>query len=147
MRQSLSEKAVGRRTALLAVGLSVVLAVVAVVDQAGGRTLAEHATTAYAQHGKHASEGALYGLLYGVAVLDALLWLLVAGLARSRRLIAASLAVLTVLLTATLGVLLLVSSEYGVHPFTPLWGVLALLPAAAGAVAVVQLARSAASRS
>ena len=64
-----------------------------------------------------------------------------AGLARSRRLIAAGLGVLAVLLTATLGVLLLVSSEYGVHPFTPLWGVLALLPAVAGAVAVAQLFR------
>jgi len=125
----------------LAVGLSVVLAVVALVDQAGGRTLADHATTAYAQHGKRASEGALYGLLYGVAVLDALLWLLVAGVARSHHLIAASLGILAVLLTATLGALLLVSSEYGVHPFTPLWGVLALLPAVAGAVAVAQLFR------
>jgi hypothetical protein len=101
----------------------------------------EHATTAYAQHGKHASEGALYGLLYGVAVLDALLWLLVAGLARSHRLVAAGLGVLAVLLTASLGVLLLVSQEYGVHPFTPLWGVLGLLPAAAGAVAVGLLFR------
>jgi hypothetical protein len=59
----------------------------------------------------------------------------------SKAAIAAGLAVVTVLLTATLGVLLLVSSEYGVHPFTPLWGVLALLPVAAGAVAVAQLFR------
>jgi hypothetical protein len=137
MRQSLSEK----RTALIAVGLSVLLAVIAIVDQAGSRSLFDHATSAYASHGKEASEGALYGLLYGVAVLDVLLWLAVAGLARSHRLVAAVLGVVVTLLTASLGLTLMLASEYGVHPYTPLWGVLALLPAAAGAVATVLLFR------
>jgi hypothetical protein len=67
--------------------------------------------------------------------------LLVAGLARSHRLIAAGVGVLVVLLTASLAVTLLVASEYGVHPYPPLWGVLAFLPAAAGAVATVLLLR------
>ncbi|MFI5697205.1 hypothetical protein ACIA58_35440 [Kribbella sp. NPDC051586] len=137
MRQSLSEK----RTALIAVGLSVLLAVIAIVDQAGSRSLLDHATSAYAPYGKHASAGALYGLLYGVAVLDVLLWLAVAGLARSHRLVAAVLGVVVVLLTASLGLTLLLVSEYGVHPYTTLWGVLALLPAAAGAVATALLFR------
>ncbi|MFF0343741.1 hypothetical protein [Kribbella sp. NPDC004875] len=137
MRQSLSEKG----TALLAVGLSVLLAAIAIIDQTGSRSLGEHATSAYAAYGKHASEGALYGLLYGVAVLDALLWLAVAGLARSHRLIAGVLGVLVVLLTASLGVTLLVVSEYGVRPYPPLWGLLALLPAGAGAIATVLLFR------
>ncbi|TCC10108.1 hypothetical protein [Kribbella soli] len=137
MRQSLSEK----RTALLAVGLSVLLAAIAIVDQAGSRSLFDHASSGYASYGKHVSEGALYGLLYGAAVLDALLWLLVAGLARSHRLAAAGVGVLVVLLTASLGVTLLVASEYGVHPYPPLWGVLALLPAVAGAVATALLLR------
>jgi hypothetical protein len=137
MRQSLSEK----RTALLAVVLSVLLAVVAVIDQAGRGSLLDHAATAYAQHGKQVSAGSLYGLVYGVAVIDALLWLLVAGLARSRQLIAAIVGVFVVLLTAALGITLLVSSEYGVHPFPAIWGVLALLPAVAGTVAVALLLR------
>ena len=137
MRQSLSEK----RTALIAVGLSVLLAVIAIVDQAGSRSLLDHATSAYASHGKQASAGALYGLLYGVAVLDVLLWLAVAGLARSHRLVAAVLGVVATLITASLGLTLLLVSEYGVHPYTTLWGVLALLPAAAGAVATALLFR------
>ncbi|RZU18726.1 hypothetical protein EV645_0925 [Kribbella rubisoli] len=137
MRQSLSEK----HTALIAVGLSVLLAVIAIVDQAGSRSLLDHATAAYASHGKQASAGALYGLVYGVAVLDVLLWLAVAGLARSHRLVAAVLGVVATLITASLGLTLLLVSEYGVHPYTTLWGVLALLPAAAGAVATVLLSR------
>ena len=137
MRQSLSEK----RTALIAVGLSVLLAVVTIVDQAGSRSLLDHATSAYASHGNQASAAALYGLLYGVAVLDVLLWLAVAALARSHRLIAAVLGVVATLITASLGLTLLLASEYGVHPYTSLWGVLALLPAAAGAVATVLLFR------
>ena len=56
MRQSLSEK----RTALLAVVLSVLLAVVAVIDQAGRGSLLDHAATAYAQHGKQVSAGSLW---------------------------------------------------------------------------------------
>ena len=137
MRQSLSEK----RTALIAVGLSVLLAVVTIADQAGSRSLLDHAASAYASHGKQASAAALYGLLYGVAVLDVLLWLTVAALARSHRLIAAVLGAVATLITASLGLTLLLASEYGVHPYTSLWGVLALLPAAAGAVATVLLFR------
>jgi hypothetical protein len=38
-------------------------------------------------------------------------------------------------------VTLLVASEYGVHPYPPLWGMLALLPAVAGVVATVLLLR------
>ena len=137
MRQSLSEN----RTALVAVGLSVLIAAVAIVDQLGSRSLIEHAATGYAAYGKHVSAGALYGMLYGVAVLDAVLWLLVAGLARSHRLIAAGLGVGVVLLTAALGITLLAASEYGAHPYPALWGLLALLPAVAGAVATGLLFR------
>jgi hypothetical protein len=149
MRQSLSEKpgvrpiqsSGGRPAALLAVVLSALLAVVAIVDQAGGRSLIEHATTVYAPYDKHPTAGATYGLVYGVAVVNVLLWLLVTGLARSHRLIAASVAVVAFVLTATFGVVLLTATEYGVHPFPPLWGILALLPAVAGAVVPVVLLR------
>ena len=147
MRQSLSENpgtrriesSSGRTAALLAVALSVVLAVVAIVDQAGGRSLIEHATANYAPYGKQPTAAALYGLVYGVAVIDALLWLLIAGIARTRA--AAGVAVLALLITAALAVLLLVSSEYGFRIFTPLWGILALLPAAAGILATAKLFR------
>ena len=145
MRQSLSEQQAiprtrNRQAALLAVVLSVLLAVVAIVDQAGGRTLIEHATTAYAPYGKQPTAGALYGLVYGVAVIDALLWLLVAGIARSRA--AAAVAVVAVLISAGLAVLLLATSEYGFRVFPPLWGILALLPAAAGVLALLVRRRS-----
>ncbi|HWD79723.1 MAG TPA: hypothetical protein VG497_12600 [Kribbella sp.] len=137
MRQSLSES----RTALVAVGLSILIAAVGIVDQLGRRSLIEHAASEYAAYGKHVSAGALYGTLYGVAVLNALLWLLVAGLARSHHLIAAGVGVIAVLLTAALGITLPSVSEYGVHPFPVLWGLLALLPAVAGAVATGLLFR------
>lgn len=138
MRQSLSEK----RTALLAVGLSLVLAVVAIVDQSGGRSLFDHAMSVYAPYGKTVTSGTIYGLLYGVAVFNALVWLLVVALARTPRLVAAGVAVLAVLLTLTAGLTLLFVTEYGVHPFPPLWGILALLPAVAGALALAGFARS-----
>jgi hypothetical protein len=131
MRQSLSENRTGRTTALLAVGLSLVLAAIAVTDQAGGRSLIEHATAVYAPFGKHPTASITYGLIYTVAVVDAVVWLLVTVLA-SRRVIAQILGILAIVVTAALGVALLTSTEYGVHPFPPLWGVLALLPAAAG---------------
>jgi hypothetical protein len=44
-------------------------------------------------------------------------------------------------ITATLALLLLGASEYGAQIFPPLWGILAILPAAAGAFAVVLLRR------
>lgn len=134
MRQSLSEI----RTALLAVGLSLVLAVVAIVDQSGGRSLFDHAAAAYAPYGKTISSGTVYGLVYGVAVFNALVWLLVVALARTPRPIAVSAAVLAILLTLTAGLVLLLVTEYGVHPFPPLWGVLALLPVLAGGFLLVR---------
>jgi hypothetical protein len=128
MRQSLSEK----RTALLAVGLSLVLAVVAIADQSGGRSLFDHAASVYAPYGKTVTSGTVYGLVYGVAVFNVLIWLLVVALARTPRPIAIGAAALAVLLTLTAGLLLLFVTEYGVHPFPPLWGLLALLPVLAG---------------
>jgi hypothetical protein len=120
MRQSLSEK----RPALAAVGLSLVLAVVAVIDQSGGRSLFDHAASVYAPYGKTIASGTVYGLVYAVAVVNALIWLLVVAIRRA--------AIVAILLTLTAGLLLLLVTEYGVHPFPPLWGLLALLPVLAG---------------
>ena len=128
MRQSLSE----RRTAWLAVGLSLVLGVVAIVDQSGGRSLFDHAASVYAPYGKTITSGTVYGLVYGVAVFNAVIWLLVVAVARTPRPIAVGVAALAILLTLTAGLVLLLVTEYGVHPFPPLWGLVALLPVLAG---------------
>ena len=44
-------------------------------------------------------------------------------------------------ITAALALLLFVVSEYGTQIFPPLWGILAILPAVAGALAGVMLRR------
>ncbi len=158
MRQSLSEnrsryfsspetatrnwRAAGR-VVRLAVALSAVLAVAAIIDQAGGRSLAGHVTEMYAPYGKRPDPGLIYGLVYAVAAVGALLWLPVLRAVRSRRRSAAVLAVVVTVVTAGLALLLFVSSEYGSRIFPPLWGILALLPAAAGALAVGLLRRAA----
>ncbi len=121
--------------------LSVVLAAAAIVDQAGGHSLTDHATAVYALYGERPDPNLLYGLVYTVAVVGALLWLLVFGAVRSRSRSAPVLAVVVVTITAALAVLLLVSTEYGAPIFPPLWGILALLPPASGLSAAVLLFR------
>ncbi|HET6740726.1 MAG TPA: hypothetical protein VFH76_17400 [Kribbella sp.] len=150
MRQSLSETpstlrskaAPGRGTAMLAVLLSLVLAVAAVIDQGGGQSLFDHAAAGYAAHGKDVTSGTIYGLVYTAAIVNVLMWLLAAALARTPRLVAVGAAGLAVLITLTLGLALLFASEYGVHPFPPVWGILALLPALAGMLACAGFARA-----
>ena len=124
---------------LLAIVLSAVLVVVAIIDQAGGRSLAELAAAIYAPYGKRADPSLLYGLVYAVAAIGALLWLLVLRVVQSRGRSAPILTVVVTTVTAALALLLLVSSEYGAQIFPPLWGVLAILPAAAGILAAVLL--------
>jgi hypothetical protein len=154
MRQSLSESPssythapervtrnwrAAARAVLLAIALSAVLVVVAIIDQAGGRSLAEHAAAIYAPYGKRADPSLLYGLVYTVATIGALLWLLVLRVVQSRGRSAPIVTVAVTTLTAALALLLLVSSEYGAQIFPPLWGVLAILPAAAGILAAALL--------
>jgi hypothetical protein len=124
---------------LLAIALSVVLVVVAIIDQAGGRSLADHAAAIYAPYGKRPDPSLLYGLVYTVAAIGAALWLLVLRVVQSRGRSAPILTVAVTTVTAALALLLLVSSEYGAQIFPPLWGVLAFLPAAAGILAAVLL--------
>jgi hypothetical protein len=154
MRQSLSENRpthsdlpeqparnwpAAARGVYLAVALSAVLVVVAIVDQTGGRSLADHVTALYAPYGKRPDPDLLYGLVYTVAAVGALLWLPVARAVRSRRRSAMVLTVVVTTVTAALALLLLGAQEYGAQIFPPLWGVLALLPTAAGAFAAVLL--------
>lgn len=139
MRQSLSLN-VERRSTGAAVALSVLLLVVAVVDQVGGHSLREHATAVYAPYGKRPGSGLLYGLVYTVAVLDALLWSAVGRAVAAGGRSAPLLGAAVVAVTAGLAAVLLATSEYGQQIFPARWGILALLPAAAGLVAVVRLA-------
>jgi hypothetical protein len=124
---------------LLAIALSAVLVAVAIIDQTGGRSLAEHASAMYAPYGKRPDPSLLYGLVYTVAAVGVLLWLLVLRVVQSRGRSAPILAVVVTTVTAALALLLLVSSEYGTQIFPPLWGILAILPAAAGILAAVLL--------
>jgi hypothetical protein len=124
---------------LLAIALSAVLVVVAIIDQAGGRSLADHAAAMYARDGKRPDPSLLYGLVYTVAAVGVLLWLLVLRVVQSRGRSAPILAVVVTTVTGALALLLFVSSEYGAQIFPPLWGVLAILPAAAGVLAAVRL--------
>jgi cell division protein FtsW (lipid II flippase) len=121
--------------------LSVLLAGAAVLDQIGTSTLTEHATAVYASSGTQPEPALLYGLVYTVAVVGAVLWLAVVRALRSRRRWAPGLTVLVVTITAALAVLLLAATEYGARIFPPLWGLLALLPSAAGIAVVVLLLR------
>ena len=123
------------------VALSAVLLVAAVVDQAGGQSLVDHAAAVYAPYGTEADPNLLYGLVYTVAVVDVLLSLLVFRAARAHRRSAPVLAVTTVVVTAALAVLLLATTEYGAQIFPPVWGILALLPPAAGVVTSALLLR------
>jgi hypothetical protein len=127
------------RAVLLAIVLSVVLVVVAIIDRTGGRSLADHVTTMYAPYGKRPDPSLLYGLVYAVAAIGALLWLLVLRVVQSRGRSAPILTVVVITVTALLALLLFVSSEYGAQIFPPLWGVLAILPAVAGILAAVRL--------
>ena len=70
-----------------------------------------------------------------------MLWLPVVRSVRSHRRSAWVLAVVMSTITAALALLLLGTSEYGTQIFPPLWGILAILPAAAGTLAVVLLRR------
>ena len=107
--------------------LSAVLLVAAVVDQAGGQSLVDHATAVYAPYGKEPDPNLLYGLVYTVAAVDALLSLLVFRAVRAHRLSAPILAVTTVVVTAALAVLLLATTR-------ACDSVIPLLPASSGAI-------------
>jgi hypothetical protein len=121
--------------------LSAVLAIAALVDQVGTRGLAEHAVARYASYGIHPDPTVLYGAVYAVAVVDAVLWLLVLRAVRSGRRSALVLAGVVTTTTAAVAALVVDATEYGQPIFPPLWGVLAALPPAAGVAAVALLLR------
>jgi hypothetical protein len=111
------------------------------VDQTSVHSLSDHATAMYAQHGKEPSHGLLYGLIYTVAGLEALLWLGVLKSVRPGGRLAPVATLVAVAISALLALTLLLTTEYGKEVFPPVWGVLAGLPAAAGAIASALLLR------
>ncbi|MEE6286307.1 hypothetical protein V2J52_01415 [Georgenia sp. MJ173] len=160
MRQSLSETASIRRPAgptpgssrgatgavVSAIALTVVLLGAAIIDHAGARSLLDHAAAAYASYGTSPDPALLYGIVYTVSVVGLLLWLPVLRAARRGRRWAPIAAGTATVVTGMLALTLLFITEYGAPIFPPLWGALALLPALAGAVAVVLLVRRPARR-
>ncbi len=155
MRQSLSESSTRRtgeaprntRAAAgavkAAVALSILLAIVALIDQLGVHSLSDHAQAMYAPYGKDPGAGLLYGLLYTVAVVDALLWLAALRATRSRGARGPVTTWIVVAVTAALALMLFTVSEYGSAIFPPLWGILAALPAVAGVIAALRMRRRA----
>jgi hypothetical protein len=150
MRQSLSDQTSTRASSpgsaatvavALALALAVLLAGAGLVDQLGGRTLMDHADEMYGRHGKQTSAGLMYGLLYTIAAVGAVLWLLVMRSVRTGSRWAAAYAAAVVVLGAGMAAAVLGAREYGEQIFPTLWGILALLSPAAGAIAVVQLLR------
>ncbi len=124
-----------------AVALSVALAVAAFVDQTGARTLMDHAHDVYDSHGTSPGAGVVYGLVYAVAGLGVLLWLVALLGARSGRRWASWATVTATVVMAGLAVTLLAASEYGEQVYPAFWGLVALLSPLAGALAVVPLVR------
>jgi hypothetical protein len=100
----------------------------------------------YTPYGKRADPNLLYGLVYTVAAIGVLLWLLVLRAVQSRGRSAPILTVVVTTVTAALALLLLGTTEYGAQVFPPLWGILAILPAAARTLAGVLLRRRRARR-
>ena len=99
--------------------LSAVLVVAAIIDQTSSRSLADHVTAMYAPYGQRPDPNLLYGLVYTVAAVGALLWLPVIRTVRSRSRSAPVLAVAVTTITAALALLLLVSTEYGAQTSRP----------------------------
>jgi hypothetical protein len=79
--------------------------------------------------------------VYTVAAVGALLWLIALRAVQSRGRSAPVLIVVVTTITGALALLLLVATEYGSQIFPPLWGILAVLPPAAGILAAVLLFR------
>ena len=127
---------------VVGLALTVVALAAPVVDQLTAGTLAAHLRAVYAGSGvaaPAASEVTAY--LVGLGVLGALAWVATIRAARRGRRSAPVMAAAFLVLGAVLAVVDLSVTEYG-RPILPAWlGVLGLLPALPGLVAVVLLWR------
>ncbi|OAP25476.1 hypothetical protein A4R44_03860 [Amycolatopsis sp. M39] len=155
MRQSLSEQLGGEGTrkrrvrrlpaAVLWTGTAAsVLALFAtIIDQAGNQSLYGYTEAAYASHGVRPDPGLVYAILYAVAVTVIVLWGLMFLSSRARGWWAPVLSAVPAVVTATIALLLLTATEYGERVFSPVWGILVLLPAVLGVIATISLVRDA----
>lgn len=155
MRQSLSEQSdatprrrgQGHRLAAVliwaAVGASVVTLAIIVIDQTGARGLYEFTEAAYASHGVTPDVTLVYGILYGVAITIALVWVLMLVALKARGWWPSALSVAATLVTGTVAIVLLTASEYGEQVFSPVWGALAVIPTVLGVAATIGLVRDA----
>ena len=135
------DRRTGARVIAVPVVLSAVVALTAIIDQVGNYRLGAYTQAMYAPYGLQPQPTLLYGVVYAVAVVGTVLWLLVGRAARAQRRSAPVLAIVVTTITAGLAAILLLATEYGTAIFPPLWGILASLPPAAGVVAVVLLLR------
>lgn len=155
MRQSLSKRPVGEdtrggrtpRSAAIwiwaAAAASLVVLVVAFVDQAGGQRLYAFTEAAYAAHGVTPDPGLVYAILYTVATVITLTWGLMLALSKTRGWWPVIHSTAATVITAIAAILLLTAAEYGQQVFSPTWGLLLLAPTALGFAATIRLVRDA----
>lgn len=155
MRQSLSEQSTEapprrgqshRLAAVLiwvAVGASVVAFATIVIDQTGARSLYEFSDAAYASHGVTPDATLVYGILYGLFLTITLIWALMLVALKARGWWPSALSAAATLVTGTVAIILLTASEYGEQVFSPVWGVLTLIPTILGIAATIGLVRDA----
>lgn len=131
----------GRWLLGVATALAALPALVAFADQVTGRRLEAHANAIYEGHGVDVEPEILYVLVYLAAGLLVVLWGAAAVVARFGRRRAAVTAAAMTVVTVAIALTMVLVTEYGERVLPPVWGVLAALPAVAGAVATVRLAR------
>lgn len=124
-----------------AAALALLLAVAALIDQLSGRTLAAHTVAMYRGHGVEVDPNLPYVMTYLAAGVLVVLWGAAIGIARLGRLWGLGATVSVTAVNGAVALTLALVTEYGERVFPPLWGVIAALPAIAGVVATVRLAR------
>lgn len=126
----------------LATILTAVLPLAALIDQRGSRSLESYSVSMYETYDVHPDPGLIYGLLYAVAAVAAVVWLLALLVAWSGRRWTATAVITATVLTALQATTLLSVSEYGQRIFPAQWGLLAAIPPLAGiAAAALALGR------
>lgn len=155
MRQSLSNHSEaaalrasgGARAALILVLIALIASAlmfaITVIDQTGTQGLYGFTDAAYAAHGVVPDPSLVYGILYGVAIAITLIWAAMLLGLKLRGWWPAALSAVATLITGILAILLLTATEYDERVFSPVWGLIAVVPTILGVVATVLLAREA----
>lgn len=130
-------KTIGRYLVGLPLVLSAALLIVAIADQRSSQMLESYSTTMYRAHGVAVEPGAIYGLVYTVAIPLTLLWLLAGLMAWSGRRRAFAVMVIALLANSALALAMLFATEYSQPVLPPFWGILAALPVVAGIAAAI----------